>query len=149
MEKIEKFLQSIGLGKNESKIYVTLVEIGPSSVLQLSKETKIHRSNIYESLSNLVKEGLIFKTTKEKTSIFYARSPESLIDYLQQKEIELEKTLNSWHKRRKETYASKVGISKGKFALKEAIMSLLDTGGEEIYVWGIPNDAYEIPTLLA
>jgi len=144
MEDIKEFLKSIGLGKNEAEIYCCLVKRGISSVLGISKETKIHRSNIYEALRNLLKKGLIYEVTKDKKKFFYARPPASLFDYLKNRELELQSVierLESEHAKHHEE--SSIRISKGKFALREAIMGLLGIE-QPIAVYGIPQKAPEI-----
>lgn len=144
MEDIIEFLRSIGFGKNEAEIYADLVKRGLSSVLEISKETKIHRSNVYEALENLLKKSLIFKITKDNKSLFYARPPRSLLDYLKNKELELNNViekLESQHIKTNEN--SKVKLSQGKFALRESIISLLNIG-KPIAVYGIPQKAPEI-----
>jgi predicted transcriptional regulator len=144
MEDIKEVLKSIGLGKNETEVYIDLVKRGLSSVLEISKETKIHRSNVYEALDNLLEKGLIYIVTKEKKKFFYARPANSLLDYLKNKEIEVGgviERLNSEHS--KPNGESCVSISKGQFALREALMSLLDIGAP-ISLFGIPQNAIEV-----
>ena len=143
MEDVKEFLRSIGLGKNDADVYVTLVKNGISSVLEISKDTRIHRSNIYEALDNLLKKGLIFEITKDKKKLFYARPPSSLLDYLRNREIELKmvvEKLESEHS--KHNNHSRINMTEGKFGLREAIMSMLETG-EPISVFGIPAKAIE------
>lgn len=141
MEDIKEFLRSIGLGKNEASVYIDLVKRGLSSVLEISKETKIHRSNVYEALRNLLSKGLIYSLTKDKKKFFYARPPASLLDYLKNREIELNSViekLESEHS--KHIDDSSVSISKGKFALREALRSMLELE-QPISVYGIPQKA--------
>jgi sugar-specific transcriptional regulator TrmB len=139
-EKIKEFLKSIGLGKNEAEIYLALLRKEASSVLEISKITKIHRSNIYDSLNNLINHGLVYEINTNKRKLFYARPLKSLLDYVKHKEIELKEIINSFEV--VNPIDRKVGISKGKFALKQALMSLLESG-EPIVVYGIPNSAIE------
>lgn len=142
MDKIKDFLISIGLGKNETEVYSVLVEMGTSSVLDISKKTHIHRSNIYEALRNLVQRGLVYEIN-QPTKLFYARSPESLGDYLKHKEIELHEIVREFQSKTiRRNGESKAGISKGIFAVREALKSLLATN-ETIYVYGIPSHAHE------
>jgi len=139
-EKIKEFLNSIGLGKNEAKIYLALLRKEASSVLEISKITKIHRSNIYDSLNNLINHGLVYEINSEGRKLFYARPLKSLLDYVKHKEIELKEIINNFEVAN--LIDRKVGISKGKFALKQALMSLLEPG-KPIVVYGIPKFAIE------
>lgn len=144
MEDINEFLRSIGLGKNETEIYLHLVRKGLSSVLEISKETKIHRSNLYEALENLLKKSLIFKVTKDKKSLFYARPPRSLLDYLKNRELELNGIIEQLEAQHiKVNEESQVKLSQGKFALREALISLLRFE-KPISVYGIPQKAPEV-----
>jgi len=139
MEKIQEFLKSIGMGKTQIQIYLALIKKGESSVLEISKQTKIHRSNIYDALTNLIDQGLCYKIEKDKTTFFYARPLKSLLSNLKQKEIELKDIIQNLEISNI-TSKRKIGISKGKFALKQALMELLDSK-EPISVYGIPKFA--------
>ena len=144
MEEVEQFLRSIGLGKNESIIYIHLVKRGVSSVLDISKETKIHRSNIYETLRILLEKGLIYSVSKNKKKFYYARQPISLLAYLKNKEVELGpiiKKLEETHSKPLEL--SSVRMSKGRFALTQALMSLLDCK-KSISIYGTQQNAPEV-----
>ncbi|PIR75359.1 MAG: hypothetical protein COU34_03220, partial [Candidatus Magasanikbacteria bacterium CG10_big_fil_rev_8_21_14_0_10_43_9] len=44
-------LEELGLSQNEAKIYESLIEIGESTISELSNRSKIHRRNIYDSMS--------------------------------------------------------------------------------------------------
>ena len=69
MEKIKEFLISLGIGKNESEVYAALTMYGTSSVLEISRKTNLHRSNIYDSLNELIRRGIVFKEGDSKTEI--------------------------------------------------------------------------------
>ncbi|MBI2628610.1 hypothetical protein HYW74_00830 [Candidatus Pacearchaeota archaeon] len=143
MKNIKDFLLSIGLNKNETEVYSALSEMGASSVLNISKKTGLHRSNIYDALRSLLKRGLVFEID-QATKLFLARPPNSLANYLKQKEIELNEIIKEYEtKYAKKEDESSVKISKGLFALREAINSLLN-GGKEIMVFGIPDKAPEV-----
>jgi sugar-specific transcriptional regulator TrmB len=90
MQDIKEFLRSIGIGKNEAEIYVSLVKEGAMTVLEISKITKIHRSNIYEAIDNLIKQGIVWEAHHSQKKVFCARPPLSLVEYLKQKEVELQ-----------------------------------------------------------
>ncbi|MEN9626165.1 MAG: hypothetical protein RL557_493 [archaeon] len=144
MDTLKEFLKEIGFGKNEAEVYTALVEIGDvASVLDLSKKTKIHRSNIYDALRRLVEEGFIFEINKEK-KMFKAREPRSLIHFVKRKEMELQDLIKDFES--KKTFKKDnelVKFSKGIFALREAIESLLSSS-EPVDVFGIPPQASDI-----
>jgi len=142
MEELKSFLSSIGLGKNEVDVYISLVGMGQSSVLEISKKTGIHRSNIYESLEKLSREGLVFAIDKPKKT-FYARDPRSLLDYIKQKEVELNSIVDNFEKKFFRKEQSLIGLTKGKFAVREALKSLFEKK-QPIYVYGIPDKAPKI-----
>jgi len=49
-------LESLGLTSTESKLYLTLLQVGESTAVQLAKETSIHRRTIYDNLAILIKK---------------------------------------------------------------------------------------------
>lgn len=133
----------MGFRKNEAEIYAALVNNGPSTVLEIAKATKMHRSNIYDSLRTLVERGLIF-TDLTPAKLYSARDPKSLIDYFKRKELELDELLKNYelHSTKKDApYV--VRISEGTMALREAVNAML-TAEKPIDLWGIPGQASEV-----
>ena len=63
---LEKYLQDIGLNEKESKVYLALLAVDNSSVLDLSKKTELNRSTTYVVLETLAKKGLVSETTVGK-----------------------------------------------------------------------------------
>ena len=65
---IENDLRELGLGKNEIKIYLFLLERGLSSPPEIAQGTKIAITNSYHILAKLKAEGLLLeqKTGKRK-----------------------------------------------------------------------------------
>ena len=54
-EQIREILKEIGLGHNQSKVYLTLVKLGPNMAGKIAKESNIDRSACYDSLKALIK----------------------------------------------------------------------------------------------
>ncbi len=86
----EKELVKLGLTDGESKVYTALLEIGSGTVGPVVKKSGVAYSNIYEILDRLTKKGLVSFVLKEGTKYFQPVSPESLYDYVEKKEKELE-----------------------------------------------------------
>ncbi|MEK6894311.1 MAG: helix-turn-helix domain-containing protein [Nanoarchaeota archaeon] len=140
MEKIKEFLMSLGVGKNESEVYAALTQYGTSSVLEISRKTNLHRSNIYDSLNELIRRGLIFKEEDSKAQKFTAREPETFMHYLKQKELELRELIKDYQNKtnlKKET--ATIMMTKGIFAIREILEDMLKTG-RRIFVYGIPKE---------
>lgn len=86
-------LEQIGLSKNEAKIYLALLKIGPSTSGKIIKETGIHVSAVYYALDNLIKKGLATYVSKANRKHFQASDPEQLSLLLEEKEKILDKVI--------------------------------------------------------
>jgi len=85
-ENTRETLKKIGLGHNESKIYLTLIKLGPSMAGRVAKEANIDRSACYDSLKALLKKGLVSYAIEANRKKFEAANPEKLKDYLSEKQ---------------------------------------------------------------
>lgn len=73
-----KILEKIGLTKNESAVYLALLEIGTSTISKISEKTSIHRPLIYKAIPSLLEKKLITKTPKAKGVVYGAEPPNRL-----------------------------------------------------------------------
>ena len=85
-EETREKLKKIGLGHNESKIYLTLIKLGPSMAGKIAKESNIDRSACYDSLKALLKKGLVNYVIEANRKKFAASNPEKLKSYLTEKQ---------------------------------------------------------------
>ena len=92
-EEIRETLKQIGLGHNESKIYLTLIKSGPSMAGRIAKEANIDRSACYDSLKALLKKGLVSYAIEANRKKFAAANPARLKEYLREKESLVETIL--------------------------------------------------------
>ncbi|NQV91521.1 ArsR family transcriptional regulator [Candidatus Woesearchaeota archaeon] len=84
--ELEAELHNIGLSSGESKIYLSLLKRGSSTVAQITKEVKIHRTNVYDYLEKLLIKGLVNYVIKGGVKHFKATHPNKLHDYIKEKE---------------------------------------------------------------
>lgn len=87
-----KILEQIGLSKNESEIYLALLDLGPSSISKISEKTAIHRPLIYKALPELLEKRLVSQNQKGKSILYTAEPPnrlESIFDDLRYQFFEL------------------------------------------------------------
>jgi sugar-specific transcriptional regulator TrmB len=84
-------LENIGLTKNESITYLTLLRIGVSKTGQILKESKLNSGKIYEILDSLKRKGLVSETISDGIKFFTAAPPEQLSQYLELKKQKIAK----------------------------------------------------------
>lgn len=98
---IEETLKSIGLSKNEIRIYLALLELGPSPMGQICGKTKIHRRNVYDSIEMLKDKGFISSTIINNKNIFEAVNPHRIMDILDEKKMDFKKLISLFPKQSK------------------------------------------------
>lgn len=116
MKRFLKILRTIWLNDEESSIYLNLLEYGISNITEISKYTKMHRTQVYRLLPNIIEQWFIFVVIKWKSKYYKPSNPEKInniyqkmlensktdIDILKQKYINLEKKtsiiFNTWKK---------------------------------------------------
>jgi len=94
---IEKFLKEIGLSEKEVEVYLALLSVESSTVLELAKKTGINRTTVYPVLEALMKKNLVGETKADKKVEYYAEPPERLETFIQNEKaklVEQEKLLN-------------------------------------------------------
>ena len=84
--EISKVLEEIGLTPGEVKVYLALLKRGSSTVHLLQKDTKIHRTTIYDFLEKLLKKGLASFVVKNNVKFYAAAHPDKLLAFVKEKE---------------------------------------------------------------
>ena len=90
MINIKKILNSLGLLESEIKTYVAALELGPSTVIMLSKRTRLSRQAIYDALGALTDRGIMSSLMRGKKRLYTAEHPETLLQYAQRKQKDLD-----------------------------------------------------------
>lgn len=89
-------INDLGLDKNEAKVYQALLELGPSTVSQVTKKAGITRTFGYQILEKLSIYGLVNRTSGKSQKIFYeAEHPRRLVQFVKNKK-------NHWNRRLKQ-----------------------------------------------
>ncbi len=110
---IQETLQEIGLSKNETKIYLALLELGPSLIGKICGKTKIHRRNVYDSIEMLKNKGFISLININNRNIFEAINPKKILNILEEKKQSIEQILPSLLERKNKDQ-SKIQVYFGK-----------------------------------
>ncbi len=71
-------LRQLGLSENEAKVYLAMLELGPSVVIDISRKAEINRPTTYVQIESLKNKGLVSTQTKGKKQYFIAESPDKL-----------------------------------------------------------------------
>ncbi len=86
----QEILQSAGLSPNEAKIYEALLNLGESSVPQISIKTGINRRNAYDTIERLVAKGLCFPIFSSKDNKYSPVDPGKLLEILGEKQQKIQ-----------------------------------------------------------
>lgn len=89
----EGVFESLGLSRNEAKIYETLVREGELTVGLIAKRSRVHRRNVYDALNRLVERGLVFEIFEHRESRFQGVEPKKLGELLEEKQIALSRVM--------------------------------------------------------
>lgn len=87
-------LKNLGMEESEAKIYLALIELGPSAVTEITNKAKITRTLGYHVLEKLSWSGLVNKvSTGSKKIIYSAEHPRALLQYTKNKCSQWEKNI--------------------------------------------------------
>jgi len=125
MEEI--VLEKLGLDKKEVGVYLALLKLGESSVLEVSRKAKIERSHTYGILESLIKKGLVSFVTENKVKRFKAADPDILLHQLKEKEAALMEVLPKLRKMSelKEKKEPTVDVFRGTRGMKAMLNEVL------------------------
>jgi len=81
-------LVKFGLSEKEAQIYLSLLELGATSVANIAVKAKINRTTAYDILEALVNFGIAGRVGDRKKKTYVAEHPEQLVTYLERKSKE-------------------------------------------------------------
>jgi sugar-specific transcriptional regulator TrmB len=95
----EELLREIGLSPNEARVYESLLHTGEASVQTIALKSKVHRRNVYDSLSKLMEKGLASEVFIKGEKNFKAINPRRLLELIKEKEEKINKFLPEMQKK--------------------------------------------------
>jgi len=84
-----KILEEIGFTAGETRVYISLIELGESTIGPLSKKAKVTPAKVYPILDKLKEKGLITHVIKSGTKYFQVLNPNRILNYLEDREKKL------------------------------------------------------------
>ncbi|MEK6800453.1 MAG: helix-turn-helix domain-containing protein [Nanoarchaeota archaeon] len=145
-ELIIKAFESVGIPKMQTTIYLDLLKNKESTATQVSKRTKMHRANVYDTLTKLKERNLVYLSSKEGKQVFVALSTDLIINEEKDKLENLKSAMDYI----KTTYVSgatpKVYTLEGLNAVKSILFSLLEKKAD-IWIYGLAENESVINVL--
>ncbi len=80
-----KKLQDIGFSKEEAKIYLAVLRLGMAKISDVSKETDIPRTSVYNHLEHLIENNYIKKTKSQGIEYLIASDPAMILNNKKEK----------------------------------------------------------------
>lgn len=137
-------LRHIGLNEKEIQIYLSLLELGSSTVLAIAKRSGIKRPTAYLVLQSLVEKGFVSRIIKGKKTFFAPQNPKKLITESEFRLKELQEVvpqLEIMYRKKKDR--PQIRIFEGKDELDRAYDDLFMVKGEVLFM-GTLNLSMEI-----
>jgi sugar-specific transcriptional regulator TrmB len=138
---IEQTLRNLGMTENEIKLYLTLLNNGPSYSGEIIKKTEFQSSVVFHLLDKLIEKGIVNFMQENKKKIYSASDPSVFKNILEEKEKELQKTkinlnneISQLKKINKDKEQTKATIFRGLKGIQGIQNDLLNTAKEyDIY----------------
>ena len=136
-------LKQAGLTENESKVYLALIDLGPSLAGQISRKSGMHRRTVYDTTEMLIKKGLIGYILQNNRRLFQAADPQRILDIIKEKQEILSPFIAGLSQKFTKTKEKEeTNFYKGKEGLKTVFEDQLNT--KEILILGASPKAYEV-----
>src|SRR3989344_4352926 len=145
----EQILENIGLSKAEIKIYLSLLEIGPSTSGPLIQKSGLQSSVVHRVLKTLLEKGIITYVKIGKDNRYQATDPENILDFIENKKknfLDILPELKNKQTKGKANYSTEMFL--GKKAMFSALLTLIKDGkpNEEYLSFALiePHDDKEV-----
>lgn len=126
-------LTNLGLTQGEAKVYLAMIQIGPSKIGKIVEISGVSQSKVYNVLDRLILKGLASYNIQDNIKHFQSLEPSRLHEYIQKKENEVRRQKEGITQiisdLSKNVYASKRSMSEifvGEKSLRSAYMVLLN-----------------------
>jgi sugar-specific transcriptional regulator TrmB len=90
----EAIIQEAGLTGAESKVYISLLKLGGSTVGPIIRESGLQSSVVYNCLQRLMGDGLAYYTMKGSRKLFSVADPHALMNIMKERETRLSSVMD-------------------------------------------------------
>jgi len=138
-ENILNAFESIGIPKMQTLVYLDLLKNKESSATEISKRTKMHRANVYDTLTKLKERNLVYLSVKEGKQLFSALATDLIVNEEKEKIENLKIAMNFIKTSYTNGKTPKVYTLEGLSALKSILFSLLEKKSD-IWMYGLAEN---------
>lgn len=138
-EDIINNFESVGIPRTETKVYFDLLRNGGSTATVIARRTKMHRANVYDTLTKLKEKNLVYSKIEEGKHIFAALSCDLLLQQQKEKTENLRLAISYLQKNFMRTNTPKVYVLEGLGAFRNILFSLLELK-EPIWMYGLAEN---------
>ncbi len=136
-EEIRASLSSLGLSDKEIQVYISLLELGESSVQKITDRSELNRVTVYPVLKSLIEKGFVSKFLMDRKSHFKAIKPSQILDIIKEKEELIKESLPKLnaisHSINSQTT---VELFKGSRGISAVLEKLYSGDEKELYAYG-------------
>jgi sugar-specific transcriptional regulator TrmB len=133
-EKTERAMSELGLTSYEIKAYAVLAQYGPLTAINISKQSNVPYSKIYDVLSSLERKGWI-ETDHSRPSRFYPKPPSTSIETMRMKidserkknEMQVISELSPLFEKRGSKERPDIWIVRGQFNILTKLKEMLES----------------------
>lgn len=139
MQKVAPILKSLGLLDSEISTYLAALVKGPSTVIDLSKKSKLSRQATYTAIEMLTERGLMSSVQQGKKRLYAAEPATKLLAYAKRKDAELHDRVSDLERLlpdiELQTGGEKpvVKVFEGKEGIKAIIQDMLQSPAKESF----------------
>lgn len=83
---LSTLLGDFGFNEKEAGIYISTLELGQATILEISRHSRIKRSTVYELVPELEAKGLLKRTKQGKRYKYLAENPKTISGVLKERE---------------------------------------------------------------
>ena len=138
-ENIFKALESVGIPKMQTLVYLDLLKNKESTATEVSKRTKMHRANVYDTLTKLKERNLVYLTSKGGKQVFAALPTDLIVNEEKDKFEALKVAMNYIKTSYITGQIPKVYTVEGLNSVKSILFSLLEKNSE-IWMYGLAEN---------
>lgn len=144
-------LTHIGFTEYEAKVYLALLKVYPATGYQISKNSGVPRSMVYEVLSRLHQRGAVLETIETRATYYRPLPPEVLLDQHQKEHRQLLGSLRpGLQALYQETETERAWSITGRSAILTYSIQLLESAQQEVFMVLNDRDLADLqPALLA